>query len=107
MDTAKRGINYICFRLWDIFMNAKLHIVNILPRVTKVKNDIVCELNNFIKQICCMHGLFFVDTELRNKLFSIDGKRKNFYFKNNFDDVHLNKPGIARLGKHLKYLAHL
>ena len=107
MDSAKQGINSICFRLWEIFTNAKLHIVNILPRVMKAKNKIVDELNDFIRHICRTHGLFFIDTELRNRLFSNGSIRKDFYFRSRFDDVHLNRAGVARLGKHLKYFAHL
>ena len=108
IESAKHGIELISFRLWEIFTSAKMHIINILPREAKVKNDIIYELNSFIWQLCCTHGLSFIDTEFKNRLFSSRGIRKSSYFKKNHnDDVHLNTYGIARLGRHLKYLAHL
>ena len=107
MESAKNGISVICSRLWEIFSNAKLNVINILPRADHAKNNVVIELNNYIRHVCQTHGLTYIDTESRIKLFSNGGIRKNFYFRNNYDDVHLNDAGIVRLGKHLKYLSHL
>ena len=107
INSAKQGIDFICCRLWEIFSNAKLHVVNILPRADYAKNGIVNELNNYIRHVCLTHGLLYIDTESRTRLFSNGGIRKNFYFRNKFDDVHLNDDGIVRLGKHLKYFSHL
>ena len=69
----------------------------------------VNKLNGSIREICRLHGLTYVDTESDNRLFSeSNGNRKQFYFKDGyFDDVHLNLSGIARLGRHLKYLSHI
>jgi hypothetical protein len=63
-------------------------------------------LNNTIKEICRRHGLSFIDTEHDVTLFSVKGFRKSSYFRCGFDDVHLNRAGILRLAKHLKFLAH-
>ena len=93
-------------KLWDIFINAKLHVINILPRVDKRKNMTINMLNNTIMEICKRHGLSFIDTEHDVKLFSVNGFRRSSYFRRGLDDVHLNKDGILRLGKHLKFLAH-
>ena len=108
-DTAVRGINEICFKLWDIFVNAKINVVNILPRADRLKNNVVNELNRSIREMCRLHGLNFVDTESKNRLFSeSSGNRKQQFFNDGyFDDVHLNVNGISRLSRHLKYLAHI
>ena len=87
-------------------INAKLSVINLLPRVDRHKNATINILNNAIKEMCRMHGHSFVDTESKVKLFSNNGHRKSAFFRQGFDDVHLNKSGISRLGKHLKYIAH-
>ena len=66
------------------------------------------ELNRHIKQLCNGHGLSYIETELNAQLFSssYNGLRKNTYFRSGYDNVHLNKVGITRLGRHLKHFAH-
>ena len=106
IDVAKAEIDHICCRLWELMPNAKLNVINVLPRESKHKNGVVNEINYFIKCMCKAHGLTFVDTEQDIGLFSYRDGRKNNYFKSWYDDVHLNRYGVARLAKHLKYLAH-
>ena len=49
----------------------------------------------------------FIDTELENKLFTDNmHRRKNKFFGVGHDNVHLNKSGVARLARHLKYATH-
>ena len=107
-EKAASGVNSMCCKLWETFVNAKISVINILPRADNSRNECVFRLNNFIKELCLSHGLKYVDTEYKNRLFSeLNGARKQQYFKGGyFDDVHLNAKGIARLGRHLKYLAH-
>ncbi|KAL5257974.1 hypothetical protein ACHWQZ_G012807 [Mnemiopsis leidyi] len=108
-ENATSGVNSLCFKLWETFVNAKISMINILPRADRCRNSYVMKLNDYIKKLCQSHGLSFVDTEFKNRLFSeFNGSRKQQYFKSGyFDDVHLNTKGIARLGRHLKYLAHI
>ena len=49
-----------------------------------------------------------VDTVFTLRLFSTRaGDRLNQYFSNKgLDNVHLNRAGISRLAKHLKYVSH-
>ena len=107
IDTAIHGIFNIISALWSIFNHAQFNIINLFPRVDGNKNNIVYLLNREMRNICSTHGLNFVDTEYQNRLFSrVDGSRKDVFFKVGYDNVHFNKRGISRLGKHLKYLAH-
>ena len=89
---------------------AKINVLNILPRASLSRNTVINNLNQYLKNLCSqIEYLSFINTEFKTCLFSSnDGYRKNTYFKNvGSDNVHLNKPGISRLGKHLKYLSHL
>ena len=108
-ENATSGVNALCSKVWETFVNAKISMINILPRADRCRNNYVMKLNDNIKNLCLSHGLSYVDTEFKNRLFSeLNGSRKQQYFKSGyFDDVHLNAKGIARLGRHLKYLAHI
>ena len=88
-------------------MHAQFYFLNILPRNVTWKNNIVMELNGVIREICRAHGFMFIDTELENKLFTDNmHRRKNKFFGVGHDNVHLNKSGVARLARHLKYATH-
>ena len=95
--------------LFEWATSASINFVNILPRVSLVRNHIINGLNYHIEQLSLKYAYInFVSTELNRNLFSFQsGHRKNTFFSNNGDDnVHLNFQGIARLAKHLKYFAH-
>ena len=99
--------------LLDHFAWAKLNIMNILPRVSKVRNDVINAINEDIAVICDNnHRLTFLDTESEFCLFSDkQNQRKSSFFRppraaNEHDDVHLNNDGVARLARYLKKIAH-
>ena len=90
--------------------NVKINLINILPRASRHRNNVINNINQYIRNICFHNNyLNFIDTEYKIYLFSnSDGYRKSIYFKPiGTDNVHLNKSGIIRFGKHLKYLLHL
>ena len=98
-------IDFLCN--WAV--SAMINIVNILPRVSKVRNLVINDLNQHLWEICNnIPYVNFIDTECDRNLFGTkDGFRKNIYFNvKGSDNVHLNALGIARLAKHLKYWAH-
>lgn len=88
--------------------NANLNFVNILPRVSLARNQVINRLNAHLSSRSINNpNTNFINTESTRHLFCSDGYRKNFYFSNKgSDNVHLNRMGILRLGKHLKYSAH-
>ena len=92
--------------------NATINVLNILPRNSYQRNLAINYLNNFLYNLSCQYSeINYINTELNRCLFStVDGYRRNYYFKpsigNISDNVHLNKYGIVRLSKHLKYIAH-
>ena len=88
---------------------ASINFVNILPRVSFVRNQIINYLNSHIKHLSdILPYLSLVSTELHRNLFTFkSGYRKDMFFSSNgTDNVHLNELGIVRLAKHLKYFAH-
>ena len=90
--------------------NVKINLINILPRASRHRNNVINNINQYIRNICLNNNyLNFIDTEYKLYLFSnSDGYRKSIYFKPiGTDNVHLNKSGVVRFGKHLKYLLHL
>ena len=104
IDAAKSGIENICYMLWSTLTNAKLFVVNLLPRECYQNTHIVDSLNYFINGLCKTFGLIYINTEERNRLFrDHNGNRKERFFS---DKVHLNKRGVSRLAAHLKFMIH-
>ena len=98
--------NYLC----SLMPGANVNILNILPRNSYMRNLVINDLNSYIKGLCSHENkLFYINTEYKIKLFSSDsGFRKGLFFKQiGSDNVHLNYKGVVRLGRHLKFLAHL
>ena len=98
--------------LKSILPNAVINIVNLLPRKSYQRNLAVNSINNFLfRSSQQLVNVNFIDTELDRNLFSTaQGYRKSFYFIQDngkiYDNPHLNREGIIRLAKHLKYIAH-
>ena len=105
---VENSLNNLFYKIWCMFSNAQINIVNILPRADTSKDAVVHELNSFIYNICKAHGLKFINTDDRkNHLFrGTNGYRISELFSKGYDNVHLSDYGYSVLGKHLKYLAH-
>ena len=93
-------------RSWN--PDAAINFVNLLPRTSRCRNVVINQLNNNLNIFCnSSYNTNFISTELDRKLFTWDSYRRNDYFSNSgTDNVHLNRKGVIRLSKHLKYLAH-
>ena len=89
---------------------ASLNILNLLPKGSVHRNNVINKINHFLRNICSqMNYLNFINAEYKLHLFSdSNGYRKSLYFKQiETDNVHLNGSGVLRFGKHIKYLLHL
>ena len=89
--------------------SATVNVINILPRTNPVRNEVINHLNYFIYDLCEKTSYMkFKNTESAPcYIFSTKfGIRKNNYFKNGLDNVHLNSLGVMKLGKYLKFHAH-
>ena len=104
-DDIRKLLSYVK----SVFSSATIHVLNILPRSSLGRNDVVAELNMLIKKLCDSEAqLDFMDT---HHLFNYrDGQRKPFYFvrpsSKIADNCHLNSNGVIRLAKFLKYWEH-
>lgn len=110
IEEISKLVDYIC----ELFVGAKVSIVNILPRTDYNRSEVIRDLNNEINLMCKRHWskrLDFIDTYGTNLFNFRNGRRKSEYFKithiNDYDNVHLNNKGIMKLGAHLKYLTHI
>lgn len=105
-------INQLISFLHSLAPSASINLINILPRNSSRRNNVINQLNNHLFTLSqTVPYINFVNTELNRSLFStIDGYRRNFYFVPSTneipDNVHLNNMGVVRLAKHLKYIAH-
>ena len=109
LGQTKNEFDQLSSYLRNRFQAAKINYVNILPRVSSVRNHAINILNEHIKTMTSSLPNFgIVSTELTRNLFvSRDGYRKDIYFSSmGEDNVHLNDSGVVRLAKHLKYIAH-
>ena len=108
VDTTNDIMN-IGIYLHECFNGSAINFINILPRASRARNLIINDLNKFIGEFCASKSyLNMVNTESTRSLFShTSGIRKDLYFseKGN-DNVHLTSLGVARLAKHLKFIAH-
>ena len=110
MENTMHEMHNLVNFLHSRYFNATVKVMNILPRISKSRNQVINQLNKYLKDLCYrFQRLEFINTEYNINLFSShEGFRKNAYFANvGSDNVHLNKAGVVRLGRHLKYLSHL
>ena len=96
-----------------LFCTATVNVMNILPRVYENRKKVIGQLNSHIKHLVVKdksEKINHVDTYTFRMFTSYDGTRKSDLFRkthfNDNDNVHLNTPGVIKLGRHLKYLAH-
>ena len=107
--SISKVIDYVC----SLFPSAAVNVLNILPRVQESRRNAIRQLNDHIKDFCqkSNNRLHYIDTYSTNLFTLPNGARKAELFKythrNDFDNVHLNNYGIIKLGRQLKYLAHL
>ena len=113
MSNGCNSIDQMIRYVQYLFPNAVISTLNILPRCSQDRQNVIDQLNRHIKQVCEneVYGLLnFIDTYEMRLLTLPSGTRKSELFKythrNDTDNVHLNNYGIAKLGGVLKYLAH-
>ena len=119
--TERQSMHDACSSISDtigyvqsLFRSAVVNVINILPRISHDRRTVITKLNEHIKSVCERNfndGLKFIDTYSIRMFTFPNGSRKSelfkYMFRNDTDNVHLNNYGIIKLGKHLKYLAHL
>jgi len=89
--------------------NCTINLINILPRYSRYRNSVINTLNNFMQNMSNNYAFIkFINTEYQLSKFSTpDGWRKSELFSNKGrDNIHLNKSGLIKFAKYMKYLSH-
>ena len=111
LQDACSDISNTIYYVQSLFPSAMLNVINILPRVTENRRIAIKELNDHIAALCEVNEkLNYIDTYSNKLLTFSNGSRKSTLFKNMYqndiDNVHLNRDGVIKLAKHLKYISH-
>ncbi|KAL5267263.1 hypothetical protein ACHWQZ_G004336 [Mnemiopsis leidyi] len=108
LSEAVGDITKVIRYLKTVFPSSMVNFVNILPRYKLGRNDVVREINLNVKKFCLEQMINVMETE---HLFNFkNGLRRNEFFAppsaHISDNCHLNRSGVTKLGRHLKYWAH-
>ena len=109
LQRAMNDMEQLLDYLHHTFKSANLKVINVLPRASRLRNEVINKINSYLKFLSNIRQyVTFINTESYFDLFSSkNGFRKNDFFRAvGIDNVHLSRMGVTRLGKHLKYLAH-
>ena len=105
LNDAAQDVKKLLRFIQATYPTAKIHVINILPRLTLGRNEVVYELNKMVYNFCVANDITFMKTD---HLFRLrNGKRMNQFFMpaNEYtsDNCHLNAIGYTRFGKFVKY----
>ena len=109
LENAMRDISELMNFLKLSYPSSNIHMINILPRHSLGRNDVVSELNRMIEGYCVMNKFQFMNCKHLFKTYQSDSRNNNYFMPPNRyhdDNCHLNKVGVERLGKYLKYWSH-
>ena len=109
LDATNNAIENLILKLHQWAPNATIRLVNLLPRESRSRNEVISNINQFISKAQDRHQFVkFISTEKDRYLFSNkSGFRKSFYFSTKgHDNVHMTMQGVIKLARHLKYHAH-
>ena len=111
LDNTNRNIEKLVLSLHEWAPIAKVNIVNILPRESFSRNQVISDINQFISKLHDNYPFVqTISTEENRYLFAnrYGFRKSSLYFSHKGEDnVHLNHAGVIRLAKHLKYHAHI
>ena len=108
MKKAMKDVTDLINFLHTWSSHSTIYNINILPRTTRVRNEVINHMNNFLSDLSNrLPYVTYIDTVFCRSLFSTyQGFKLNEYFKLGSDNVHLNQSGVVKLGRHLKFVAH-
>ena len=109
LDQTNRDIESFVKFLHSWAPSAIVKVINILPRESRCRNEVISDINRFIIQLKTQYSFVkFISTERERFLFTDRfGCRRSFFFSSQGDDnVHLNNRGLIKFANHLKYHAH-
>ena len=109
LDQTNRSIESFVKFLHSWAPSAIVKVINILPRESRCRNEVISDINRFIIQLKTKYSFVrFISTEKERFLFTNRfGCRRSFFFSpQGQDNIHLNSRGLIKLANHIKYHAH-
>ena len=109
LENAMRDISELLDFLKLSYPSSKIHVINILPRHSLGRNDVVLELNRMVERYCVANKFEFMNCKHLFKTYQSDSRNNTYFMPPNRyhdDNCHLNKVGVERLGRYLKYWSH-
>ena len=110
MSETFQSIEHFLVYLNEWAPYAKIKVLNILPRESKVRNEVITRINSYIFSLAQRFAFVEHPDSMANRsyLFAYkSGFRKSIFFSSyGSDNVHLNQKGVTRLARYLKYIAH-
>lgn len=109
LDKTNRAIEDLVLFLHQWAPLATVKIINILPRESRCRNELISNINQFIINLKNKHDFVnFITTERERFLFTdrLGYRRSCFFSSHGEDNIHLNSRGMIKLAKHLKHHAH-
>ena len=109
LENAMRDISELLDFLKLSYPSSKIHVINILPRHSLGRNDVVLELNRMVERYCVANKFEFMNCKHLFKTYQSDSRNNTYFMPPNRyhdDNCHLNKVGVERLGKYLKFWSH-
>ena len=105
-----KSIEHFLVYLHEWAPYAKIKILSILPRESRVRNHVISRINSYIHSLTQRFSFVEHPDSMFNRSYLFANKagfRKSVFFSNHgSDNVHLNQKGIIRFAKYLKYIGH-
>ena len=105
-----KSIEHFLVYLHEWAPYARIKILNILPRESRVRNHVITRINSYICNLTQRFSFVEHPDSLFNRSYLFANKagfRKSVFFSSHgSDNVHLNQKGIIRFAKYLKYIGH-
>ena len=108
-ETFKSTEHFLMY-LHEWAPNARIKILNILPRESRARNQVISRINSYFCSLAQKYSFIEHPDSMFNRSYLFANKagfRKSVFFSSRgSDNVHLNKKGIIRFAKYLKYIGH-
>ena len=108
-ETFKSIQNFLTY-LHEWAPYARIKILNILPRESRVRNEAITRINSYFCSLAQKLSFIEHPDSMLNRSYLFANKagfRKSAFFSSyGSDNVHLNEKGVIRLAKYLKYIGH-
>ena len=105
-----KSIEHFLVYLHEWAPYARIKILSILPRESKVRNYVISRINSYIHSLTQRFSFVEHPDSMFNRAYLFANKagfRKSMFFSSHgSDNVHLNQKGIIRFAKYLKYIGH-